>query len=729
MNIEFLEQENTFHLYNEQISYLFQIVKGKYLMHCYYGRRLKEYHGSRKNYIYDRGFCSNPDPEDKTFSLDTILREYPDYSHGDFRNPAYVLESEDGDTVTRFYFKEYQIITGKKTPKGLPNLYVESEKEAMTLEIILSDEQLHAELILNYTIYRDYPVITRNVEVYNHSKKKLKIKNLMSMSIDLQESNWDILTLGGSHVNEKNIYRRKVTSDTILIESSRGASSPQSTPFIGLLRSETTEELGEAIGINFIYSGNFTGIVQKNQYGTMRVQMGMNPLTFCWELEEEGRFLSPEVVMVYSTEGLGGMSRCFHQLYRKHICRGIYRDKKRPILLNSWEAMYFDVSEEKILQLAKQAAELGIELLVLDDGWFQGRDSDTTSLGDWVVDLEKFPHGLQYLCDEMKKMGIQFGIWFEPEMISEKSELYKKHPEWVIRSRVYEPIVSRNQYVLDLSNQEVCDYLVEKISKILNKCDISYVKWDMNRHITDIGSSRERRVGELSHRYILGLYSILEKLNQRFPHVLFEGCSSGGGRFDAGMLYYMPQTWTSDNTDAIARLKIQQGTSVLFPTITMGSHVSQVPNHQVGRITPLDTRFHVAMAANLGYELDVNQLSTEEKNEIKKQIEFYKEIRETVQFGTYYRLVDSFKENAGAWEIVSQDGKEVIVTYVQILSQAAYQVPVIYLKGLDENEKYIEVKSGNSYGGDELMFAGITIPRERCDFKSFLFHFRKDERM
>lgn len=723
MNIEY--KNNIFHLYNDKISYIFKIVKDKYLMHCYYGRRIKEYNESRKNYLYDRGFCSNPCPEDKTFSLDTILREYPDCNQGDFRNPAYVLENQQCEYVTRFYYKGYKIFDGKKTPKGLPNVYVKSKEEAKTLEITLEDKILEAEIKLNYTIYEKYPVIVRNVEIYNNSNKKINIKNLMSMSIDFQDSNWDILTLCGSHVNEKNMYRRKIISDTILIESSRGTSSPQSTPFIGLLRPQTTEDYGEVIGINMIYSGNFSGIVQRNQYGTVRLQLGMNNNTFCWTLESNESFVSPEVVMVYSYEGLNGMSKTFHDIYRSRVCRGYYKYKERPILLNSWEAMYFDVNEKNILDLAKQAADLGIELLVLDDGWFKGRNSDTTSLGDWIVDKDKFPNGLKYISDEFKKIGIDFGIWFEPEMISEKSDLYKEHPDWIIRSNSYKPILSRNQYVLDLSNKDVCIYLIEAISKVLEENNISYVKWDMNRHITDLASSTTKNYGEISHKYVLGLYYILDELNKRFPYVLFESCSSGGGRFDAGMLYYMPQTWTSDNTDAIARLKIQQGTSILFPPITMGCHVSQVPNHQVGRITPLETRFDVASGGNLGYELDLNKLTLEEKQKIKKQICFYKKIREIVQFGTYYRLIDVFNENCCAWEIISKDKKDILVTYIQILSQAAYQVPIINLKGLDKNAKYMELESGNIYGGDELMFLGITIPRERADFKSWRFHFKK----
>ena len=421
------------------------------------------------------------------------------------------------------------------------------------------------------------------------------------------------------------------------------------------------------------------------------------------------------------------MSNIFHRLYRTRVCRGWYRDRERPVLLNSWEGMYFEINEEKMLTLAEEAAELGIELLVMDDGWFKGRNTDTTSLGDWTEDKKKFPDGLQSLAEKVKQKGIDFGIWFEPEMISRESDLYREHPDWVIRSPLYEPILSRHQLVLDLSNPAVCEYLIEAVSKVLVPGNISYVKWDMNRHLTDLGSAYldRKNQNELSHRYVLGLYQVMETLTERFPQVLFESCSSGGGRFDAGMLYYMPQTWTSDNTDAVCRLKIQHGTSFLFPTVTMGAHVSACPNHQVGRTTPLATRFAVAAAGNLGYELDLKKLSKEEKEEVREQIAEYKRRRRTVQFGTYYRLADSFQENQSAWNIVSEDGMEVIFTHVQILARSAYRVPVIRLKGLDPDAVYTDCETGQEYGGDELMYAGIRIPRIRQDFSSTTMVLRK----
>ena len=726
MQISFEEEQQVFHLSNDKISYVIQVEKQRYLKHCYYGKRIKKWRGGIKDYYYDRGFCANPVQEDRTFSLDTQLREFPDSGQGDFRSPAYVLEDQNGDRNARFFYNGYRILDGKIAPDGLPHVYTEADTEAMTLEITLRDKVRNQRILLYYTIYED-AVITRFAKWINAGTEPIEICRFLSMSMDLPTQEYDVLTLAGAHTEEKNVYRRPLCADSITIESSRGTSSPQATPFIGLLSPDTTEEQGEVLGVNLIYSGDFYGCVQCGQYGTTRVQLGINPYQFGWQLSPGACFCTPEAVLVYSDTGLTGMSDTFHRLYRTRVCRGWYRDRERPILLNSWEGMYFEINEEKMLTLAEEAAELGIELLVMDDGWFRGRNTDTTSLGDWTEDKKKFPDGLQNLAEKVKQKGIDFGIWFEPEMISKESDLYREHPEWVIRSSLYEPTLSRHQLVLDLSNPEVCEYLIDAVSKVLAPGNIRYVKWDMNRHLTDLGSRYLDRKNqkELSHRYVLGLYRVMETLTERFPQVLFESCSSGGGRFDAGMLYYMPQTWASDNTDAVSRLKIQYGTSILFPTVTMGAHVSACPNHQVGRITPLATRFAVAEAGNLGYELDLKKLSKEEKEEVREQITEYKKRRRTVQFGTYYRLADPFQENQSAWNIVSEDGAEVIFTHVQVLARAAYRVPVIRLKGLDPDAVYTDCETGQEYGGDELMYAGIRIPRIRQDFSSTTIVFRK----
>ena len=727
MEIKYNEQERTFFLSNGRISYVFGVEKDRYLMHLYFGRYIRNYRGISRPYFYDRGFCSNPLPEDREFSLDTLPREYPDMNQGDFRSPAYVIQTEDGRRVTRFYYKNYRIIQGKPELTGLPHIYTEEDQEAMTLCITLEDEIAEARILLYYTIFRDYDAVCRHVEVENTGKQELYLERLMSMSLDFPGTSYDVLTMTGGHINEKNINRRPLQSDAIVAESIRGCSSPQATPCIVLMEKEAGESRGEVWGANFVYSGDFQAVAQAGQYKSTRVQMGMNPLTFGWRLKEKERFTAPETVLVYSDKGLNGMSGTFHDLYRKCLCRGVYRDKVRPVLLNSWEAFEFQVNEEKCISLAKEAAKAGIELFVVDDGWFRNRSSDKRALGDWTEDKEKFPGGICRLSERIRKEGMEFGIWFEPEMVSPDSDLYRKHPDWIIRSPHYDPILSRYQYVLDLSNPAVCDYVIQAVSNILESVEITYVKWDMNRHITDLGSLclDGKSQKELSHRYMLGLYFILDTLNRRFPEVLFEGCSSGGGRYDAGMLYYMPQTWASDNSDAVCRLKIQYGTSILFPPVTMGAHVSVVPNLQVGRLTSIDTRFAVAMSGNLGYEMDLCSLPEEEKEEIKNQIAFYKSIREVIQKGRFYRLANPQEGNTAAWNFVSEDENTVIYCYFQILSEAVRVNVPVKLKGLREDSVYRLAQDGSCYGGDELMHAGVTSPPVLKDFVSHVYVFNR----
>lgn len=721
------KQDHFFIMDNGRISYIFSIEKNRYLMSRYFGKYIRSYHGSAQPLFYDRGFCANPFPADRTFSLDTLPQEYPDMNQGDFRSPAYIIQSEDGRRITRFYYKGYEVVPGKPGIAGLPATYTENSEEAKTLCILLEDEYIHTNIKLYYTIFRDFDVICRHVEVENHGSSDIYIERLMSMSIDFSGTGYDLLTLAGAHMAEKTMYRRPVSADSIVIESTRGSSSPQETPAVVIMEKEAGEAMGQVWGFQYVYSGDFQAVIQSGQYQSVRIQIGMNPQTFGWRLGKKEKFLTPETVMVYSDEGLNGMSRTFHNLYRKRLCRGRYRDQVRPILLNSWEAFNFQINEENGLSLASEAAKLGIELFVVDDGWFFKRDRDNAALGDWWEDNRKFPHGIDTFAEKIRKMGMKFGIWMEPEMVSPDSDLFRKHPDWVIRSPFYEPVLSRNQYVLDFSNPEVCHYILQSISKVLQQTKASYVKWDMNRHITDLGSSylSGNCQRELSHRYMLGLYSILERLYQDFPDVLFEGCSSGGGRYDAGMLYYMPQTWASDNTDAVCRLKIQYGTSILFPPVTMTSHVSEVPNHQIGRITPLDTRFAVAMSGNLGYEMDLRILNKKEKQEIKDQIQYYKKIQEVIQFGTFYRLKNPQNGNEAAWNFVSEDGNIIVYCYFRILSDPLFVSQPIRLKGLEPKAVYRLEETGFYYGGDELMYAGITGWQEKRDFSSHVYIFRK----
>ena len=725
MDIKYNKQDNTFHLYNSKISYIFSVEKEKYLITQYFGKRINSFNMSRRNWQYDRGFLSNPDITDKNFSLDVVLREYPDSFQGDFRSSAYVLQSEDGDRVTRFKFSDYKIYHGKKKFTELPQVDGD-KKDTLTLEITLIDDIRNLKIILYYNIYEDLAAITRSVEFINESTEIIHIKKLLSMNLDFLEDDWDLLTLTGSHLDEKRQNRRPIKSDQIRIESSRGTSSSQATPFIGLLKPYTNEFSGESIGITLMYSGSFEATVQKTQFGSIRTQIGINSEGFSWVSVPSETLKVPEAIIMFSDEGINGLSHEFHRLFETRVIRKQFIDRPRPVLINTWEAFYNNINESNVLELAEISKDLGFELLVIDDGWFKNRNSDVSGLGDWIVDQKKFPSGLTSLSNKIRDIGLEVGLWFEPEMISKDSDLYKNHPEWVICSKRYDPISSRNQFVLNMGIKEVQDYLFNKIANIITENKLSYIKWDMNRHLTDLYSEKLSSVqqGELSYRYTLGLYSLLEKLNVTFPNVIFENCSSGGGRIDPGMMRYMPQCWVSDNTDAIARLNIQAGTSILFPPSVLGNHVSDIPNHQVGRLTPIQTRFNVSLFGVLGYELDIVKLDENEKSIIKGQIDFYKKYRNLFQFGTFYRLYSS-DSNYVTWQTVSKNQDLTAIITTQKLYPNAYRVPIIKLVGLDPNSYYENIETGEIFGGDELMFSGLSFERVKRDFYSWLKIFKK----
>jgi Alpha-galactosidase len=727
MSIKINEEKLLFHLQGKSTSYVMQVIRDGYLAHLYWGKRINKYRGSNKIAFMDRGFSPNPDDKDRTFSIDTIPQEYQAFGNGDFRIPAYQVRINDGYRISDLRYKGYGLYKGKRELEGLPATYVNYIEEAETLEIIMEDVVIGLEVTLSYTLFKELDVITRSVSFSNKGKESIRLLRALSMSVDFRDDDFEMITLYGAHNNEKNIARRKIVPGVQLIDSCRGASSPQQAPFLALVRKDTTEDSGEVYSFNLVYSGNFTAQVQVDSYNNTRVSMGINPFDFSWLLEVGKEFQTPEAVMVYTQNGIGEMSRIYHKLYSQNLCRGKFKNKVRPILINNWEATYFDFDEEKIESIAKEGRELGIELFVLDDGWFGRRDDDNSSLGDWIVDKHKLPNGLEALANKITSIGMEFGIWFEPEMVSIDSDLYRKHPDWCIHVPNRPYTLGRNQLVLDLSRDEVCNYIVESVSNILSSAPITYVKWDMNRHITDIGSEMLtcERQEEVSHRYILGLYRVMEELVGRFPNVLFESCSSGGGRFDAGMLYYMPQTWTSDNTDAICRTKIQYGTSLVYPAITMGAHVSTAPNHQVGRITPLETRGHVAMTGNLGYELDLTKLTNEEKEMVREQVKLYNDIREIVQFGELYRIFNPFDGNEAAWNFVSNDKSEFVATYVRVLSLPAAPIRTIKFKGLNPEYDYQDISTGEIFGGDELMNVGITIERVKQDFLSIQWRFKK----
>ena len=729
--IHYDEGQRVFHLQTERSSYLMQILRDGYLVHLHWGGRVARYHGGNAPVHLDRGFSPSPDEADRTFSPDSFPQEYPTLGSGDFRTPACQVLREDGSTVSDLRYLAHRILAGKPTLAGLPSVYTESDAEAQTLEIDLQDPADGLCVTLCYTVRRDADVITRSVRFHNRGTAPVRLLRALSASVDFRDTDFDWLTLNGAHVRETQVHRAALHPGVQSVESRRGHSSHQHHPFQALLRPRTDEAQGEAYGFSLVYSGNFLAQAEVDQFGTLRANLGINPFDFGWLLEPGGSFQTPEAVLAYSRQGLGGLSLIYNRLYRRHLCRGPWRDAERPVLVNNWEATYFDFDADKIEALAVSARQVGIELVVLDDGWFGKRDNDLSSLGDWVVDRRKLPHGLDDLARRVTGLGLKFGLWFEPEMVSPDSDLYRAHPDWCLHVPHRRRTVSRNQLVLDLSRPEVCDYLIDAVSQVLASAPIGYVKWDMNRHMTEVGSAAlpPERQRETAHRYMLGLYRVLETITQRFPDVLFESCSGGGGRFDPGMLHYMPQTWTSDNTDAVCRLSIQYGTSLVYPTSAMGSHVSAVPNHQVHRSTPLRMRGHVAMSGNLGYELDLTRLPQNELDGIAAQVRFYKEVRGLVQFGDFIRLQSPFdlstRGNETSWMFVDARRDHVMVMHAVVLCQPQQAVRSLRLRGLDGEARYRELDSGRVYGGDELMQIGLPLPLVQGDYQSWMWRFQR----
>ncbi|MFD0714408.1 alpha-galactosidase [Paenibacillus sp. GCM10027626] len=728
MSIIYDAEQRLFYLHAGRTSYVLHVYKSGHLTHLYWGDRIRELQPDRMIRTMDRAFSPNPNPDDRSYSLDMLPLEFPGYGNSDYRQPAYQAQLANGTTVTDLQYISHTITQGKAKLAGLPATYTEDASEAQTLEIVLEDKLSGLQAILSYTAFAALDAIARSVRFVNHGQQSLKLLRALSMNVDFAHDKFDLLHLSGAWARERYIERRALKPGTQSIESRRGASSHQHNPFLALVSHDATEDHGSVYGFSLVYSGNFLASVEVDQMYTTRLSMGINPFDFDWLLEPGETFQTPEAVMVYSKQGLTGMSQTFHELYRTRLCRGEFRDKARPVLINNWEATYFNFNAEKIEQIAKAGKELGIELFVLDDGWFGKRNDDTTSLGDWSVDRNKLENGLEDLVKRVNDLGMQFGIWFEPEMISRDSELYRAHPDWCLHVPNRTRSEGRNQLILDLTRPEVCDYIVASVSSVLASAPIAYVKWDMNRHMTEIGSAAlpPERQRETAHRYMLGLYDVMERITSAFPHVLFESCSGGGGRFDPGILHYMPQTWTSDNTDAVVRLKIQYGTSLVYPISAMGAHVSAVPNHQVHRTTSLQMRGDVAMSGNFGYELDLTKFTPEERELAAQQVALYKELREFVQFGRFYRLASPFEGMQAAWMFVSANGQDVLACSFNILAEPNAPFSRLKLKGLDPQQNYHNVETGEVYGGDELMYAGISLPLPHGDFQSQLFRFRAE---
>lgn len=712
MMIEFNQEAQEFHLHNDEISYLISIMKNKQLGHLYFGKRVHRRNSFR--YLAEeahRPMTAYPFEGDLTFSLEHLKQEYPVYGTSDFKHPALEIQQENGSAISQFEYKSHRIFSGKPSLDGLPATYAEQKDEAETLEITLADPVTNVELVVLYTIFKNENAIARSTRIQNKGKEKLHLKRAMSLALDLPDSDYEMLQLSGAWSRERHVRTRKLVEGGQSVESTRGHSSHSHNPFIALKRPDTNEFQGEAIGFSLIYSGNFLANIEVDAYETSRVLLGINPFQFDWLLEPEEIFQTPEAVIVYSDKGLNGMSQTYHTLYHDRLARGEWRDKERPILINNWEATYFDFDEDKIVQIAEKAKETGIELFVLDDGWFGARNDDRHGLGDWAVNKQKLPNGITGLAQRIEDLGMGFGLWFEPEMINKKSDLFSEHPDWIIETPNRCASHGRNQFVLDYSRPEVVEAIYQMMAKILSEAKVSYVKWDMNRSMTEVYSTAypAERQGEIFHRYILGVYRLYEKLIDAFPHILFESCASGGGRFDPGMLYYAPQTWTSDDTDAVERLKIQYGTSFVYPISSIGAHVSAIPNEQVYRNTPLETRANVAYFGAFGYELDLRSLTDAELEQVKKQVQFVKQYRKLIHQGTFYRLISPFEKNFAAWMVVSKDQKQAIVGYYRILSEPVGPFRKLKLQGLAEEVHYDVSELEQAFYGDELMNIGLNV--------------------
>ncbi|TDQ40841.1 alpha-galactosidase [Aureibacillus halotolerans] len=743
-----VEQENQqFHLTNGQLSYIFHVMKNGQLGHLYYGKALthRSDFSHLQRYDLHTPNTSHPYVDDPDFSMETSRQEYPVYGTTDFREPALHVLQSDGSHITNFEYVSHEMFAGKKALPQMPATYTNEGSDAETLEIHLFDSHLGVELTLSYTLFRDLPILTRHTVIKNNGANSITLDRVMSGSVDLPHSDYDMVQLSGAWSRERHVKTRTLESGIQAVSSLRGSSSHQQNPFLALKSPEATEHTGDVYGFSLVYSSNFLAQVEVDQYDVARVLVGIHPFGFSWTLSSGETFTTPELVMAYSPNGLNGMSQAFHRLFQAHLVRGEWKHKDRPVLINNWEATYFNFDEQKLMNIVHEAKDLGVELFVLDDGWFGKRNNDTTSLGDWYVDEAKLPNGLGALAANVREAGLEFGLWFEVEMVSPVSELHKNHPEWVIQTPGRNMSLGRNQRVLDFTKQEVVDYIFERMSAVIKETKLSYIKWDMNRNITEAYSAtlRPDQQGEFFHRYILGMYQLYERLTTAFPQVLFESCAAGGGRFDPGMLYYAPQAWTSDDTDAVERLKIQYGTSFVYPLSTMGAHVSDIPNHQTLRETSLRTRTNVAYFGLFGYELDPTSLSEEDKQQIKIDIKTYKMYRHLIRTGQFVRLQSPFTEGPTAWMVINEDKTEALVGYYKALaSPTSVKMQTLKVAGISEESLYTvqelsQRKSVELYG-DELMYSGLPLLTEfnganravaetGGDGQSALYHLKRKE--
>lgn len=717
MAIIYNPNKRIFTLHTKHSTYQMQVDSLGYLLHLYYGAK----NNSSMEYVLtyaDRGFSGNPYAAgaDRTYSLDALPQEFPTLGTGDYRNIALDIKNSRGIESTNLLYQKHEIRKGKYALPGLPAVWAD-ETEAQTLEIVLADENAGMEVHLLYGVLEEADVITRSAVIRNIGTETVTIEKAAAACLDFVSGNYDVIRFYGKHAFERNVERTVLGHGTIAFGSRRGTSSHQYNPAVILTEQGTTEEAGNCYGMLMVYSGNFFCEAERDQYNQTRLLMGLNDELFSYPLAAGDTFTVPEVILSYSQNGLSALSQQYHNCIRNHVCRSKYVHMSRPVLINSWEAAYFDFTGETIVNLAKEAASLGIDMVVMDDGWFGKRDDDNSSLGDWYVNEKKLGGSLSELIRRVHEQGVKFGIWIEPEMVNEDSDLYRAHPDWAIQIPGRKPIRSRNQLLLDFSRKEVRDQVFEQICAVLDQGEIDYVKWDMNRSMADVYA------GNLTYDYVLGVYDFMERLTSRYPDMLLEGCSGGGGRFDAGMLYYSPQIWCSDNTDAINRTRIQYGTSFFYPVSAMGAHVSAVPNHQTGRVTSFHTRGVTAMAGTFGYELNPALLSDEEKQQIREQIASYKKYERLINEGTYWRLSDPIHDEIAAWMSVSKEQDRALVSVVRLMAEANQAAVYVRLRGLKPEAVYLEEYSGKQYSGAALMHTGIVLPFFKHEYEAYQFSF------
>ncbi|MCR5761829.1 MAG: alpha-galactosidase [Treponema sp.] len=734
MKINYYEKSRIFSIETENTGYYIAIVDSEnFIGHIHYGKKINpEDNLPSLLRIYELPLVPSKNNRERLAFYDSFQWEYPCGGTGDFRESCLNVDNKRNQSAVQLSYVSHEIISGKPKLKGLPSTWG-SKEDSLTLIIHAKDSVLNLKVDLLYSIFNGIDAIARSAYIKNEGTSAVNLTKAYSACLDMDNRNFDMISLNGGWARERHIERNPLFHGKSRVCSLRGETSHQQNNFIALAEHNADNDSGDAYGMSLVYSGNFIAQAELTQFESVRTVIGMHSEGFSWHLEPGEDFTVPEAALVYSDKGLNCMSQRFHDLWRQHLIQGKFKDTERPILINNWEATYFNFDTDKLLDIAKEAKKDGIEMLVMDDGWFGHRNNDDSSLGDWTVNEAKIKGGLKNLVDKINNIGMKFGIWFEPEMISPDSELYKSHPDWAIKVQDRTASLCRCQYVLDLSRKEVCDYAYESVAKILRSANIEYVKWDMNRQLSDLGSAElpAERSGELSHRYVLGLYSMQERLIKEFPNLLLENCSGGGARFDAGMLYYSPQIWCSDDTDAIERLEIQEGTALVYPLSSMGAHVSVCPNHTCGRNTPFRTRGFTALAGTFGYELDITKLSEEEKKIIPEQISMYKKYNKLIRTGDYYRL-NSYSKNKeyDSWQVISKDKKEALITMVQVMSRANYHSYKIYAKALESNTIYniqMEDSEGNStdlgtWTGSTLCNAGLIIPRIKGDFHSQLIH-------